>query len=125
MAYQNINFPTPKLKHDITKSIIKPTIIVANGYSEYRLQRQVNKRAAWKIPGRAMLTVDVNTIISFLNQVNYGLDSFNFTCPKDGLTYKVRFDGANIDTTLAALTTSNAPIAEKISDINLIQVFGE
>ena len=125
MAHQNVTFPAPKLVHGITKSIYKPTIIVANGYAEYRLQRQQNARATWKIPGRSMLTVDVDAIASFLASVNYGLDSFNFVCPKDGLTYSVRFDGAGYESTFEALTSSNAPVAEKLGDITLIQVFGE
>ncbi len=125
MAHQNIFFPTPKLTHDITKSVYKPTIIVANGYKEYRLQRQQNTRATWKIPGRAMLSTDINAIISFLGSVNFGLDSFNFICPKDGLVYSVRFDGSGLDSIFLALNSGNTPVAEKISDITLVQVFGE
>jgi len=125
MAYHNIFFPTIKLVHDITKSIYKPTIIVANGYKEYRLQRQSNPRTTWKIPGKSMLSSDIDAITSFLSSVNYGLDSFNFTCPKDGLTYVVRFDGSGIDSVFLALDNSNTPLAEKVSDITLVQVFGE
>lgn len=125
MAHQNVYFPTPKLVHGITKSVYKPTIIVANGYSEYRLQRQQNPRVTWKIPGRSMLSTDITTIAAFLSSVNFGLDSFNFVCPKDGLTYSVRFDGAGYDSTFEALSLSNTPVAEQLSDITLVQVFGE
>lgn len=125
MAHQNITFPSPKLVHGITKSVFKPTIIVANGYSEYRLQRQQSARFTWKIPGRTMLSADITSIGSFLSSVNYGLDSFNFVCPKDGQTYAVRFDGSGYDTMFEALNTSNTPVAEQLSDITLVQVFGE
>ncbi len=125
MAYQNVNFPTPKLIHGIKKGFYKPTIIVTNGYSEYRLQRQSSKRYRWTIPSRVMSSVDVNTLATFLSGVNIGLDSFNWTCPKDGLTYKVRFDGAGLEEQFEGLNSSNVPIFETIGDITLIQVFGE
>jgi hypothetical protein len=125
MAYQNISFPVPKLKTGIKKTFIKPTIIVGNGYTEYRIQRQQNIRSRWTIPGKAMLTVNSDIIINFIKSVNIGLDSFNFVCPKDGTTYKVRFDGAEIGISIDAIDWSNASIAESIPDIALIQVYGE
>ena len=125
MAYQNISFPVPKLKTGIKKTFIKSTIIVGNGYIEYRIQRQQNIRSRWIIPGKSMLTVNSDIIINFIKSVNIGLDSFNFVCPKDGQTYKVRFDGGEIGMSIEAIDWNNASIAESIPDISLIQVFGE
>jgi hypothetical protein len=125
MAYQNVNYPTPKLIHGIKKGVFKPTIIVSNGYSEYRLQRQSALRYRWTIPGTIMNTSDINALTTFLSGINIGLDSFNFTCPKDGISYKVRFDGAGIETVFEALNSSNVPVIESIGDIVLVQVFGE
>jgi hypothetical protein len=72
-----------------------------------------------------MRSADVDVIASFLDTVNFGLDSFKFTCPKDGIIYHVRFDGAGFEEIFEGLNSTNTPVYETVSEIVLVQVLGE
>lgn len=81
MAFQNIIFPDLKLKHGIHKEIVMPVSITGNGNREVRRKQNRYERFVWSIPARTLLEADKQAIYKFLNQVNYGLDSFLYRDP--------------------------------------------
>ncbi len=123
MAYQNITFPSSKLIHGIRKESLKAVQIVSNGNIEYRILKNSSTRHRWTIPARNMTTSTMSAIVAFSETVNMSLDSFNYVCPYDGTTYKVRFDQAAIDYSAEALDLNNNIVVVNMSDIKLIQVF--
>lgn len=85
MAFQNVIFPTLKLKHGAYKEISDPVSITGNGTRELRRKQNRWERFIWTIPSRHLIEADKLAIHKFLRGVNMGLDSFLFqdpTCPE-------------------------------------------
>jgi hypothetical protein len=125
MAYQNLNFPTPKLVHGIKRETISPVEVVSNHNKEYRLKRYALERYRWTIPSRYMKQADITTIANFFSSVSWMQDSFNFTDPLNGTSYHVRLDQPNFNIVYGALDVNNVPVVSQISDIILISVLNE
>lgn len=123
MAYQNINFPTPRLIHGLQKETAKQTKIITNGNTEYRITKQANFRNRWTFPGRLVPQGDIQEILDFAEQVDMAKDSFNFYCPIAKQTYKVRFNDASISYTVEAFDDNGNPLIGNLGDITLVEVF--
>ena len=122
MAYQNVNFPTLKLVHGLKKEIGQSTKIISNGNTEYRLSK-TNPRRRWTFPSRALTLADRNSIISFAQSVNFALDSFNFYCPIEKTTYKVRFESSSLSSVVETMDVNGNVTAMTVGDIVLVEVF--
>lgn len=122
MAYQNVLFPNPKLVHGLTKEIGTTTKVISNGNTEYRIQKN-NPRRRWTWQSRTISKADRDAIITFMNSVNFGLDSFRFYCPIDKVEYHVRFDSSANTSVVEAMDTSGNVTYTTIGDIVLVQVF--
>ena len=124
MAYQNINFPTLKLKHDFRETEDAPTTIVSNFAKEYRINRFSTAKRTFTFPARNMKYADWQTIRTFLDTVDWMKDSFNLVHPFTGATIKVRF--AQFPSyRVVGLTSANQPSIVEMSDIVLLEVFNE
>lgn len=124
MAYQNINFPTMKLRHGFTVEVEAPTVVLGNYAKEYRINRFANEKLRFNFPGRNLTFADWTTIYNFLDGVGWMRDSFNLVRPDTGATVKVRL--ATIPSMqVVALTATNTPQIVSVSDIQLVQVFNE
>lgn len=124
MAYQNINFPTIKLKHGFQENNLAPVIKLSNFAKEYRIQKYTTQKRYFTFPARNMTMTDWTTIYNFLVTVKFETDSFNLIHPFTGNSIKVRLDGIP-STSIIAMNSSNQPIIVSVSDINLIEVFNE
>lgn len=124
MAYQNINFPTLKLKHDFRESQEAPTTIVSNFAKEYRINRFSTAKRTFTFPARNMKYADWQTIATFMDTVDWSKDSFNLIHPFTAASIKVRF-GSYPSYRVVALNSSNQPTIVEVSDITLIEVFNE
>lgn len=81
MAFQNELFPSIKLIHGVSKSIIDPVSIISNGNTEYRVKKNRYARFTWSIPSNNLNEEDKLEINAFLSDKDHGLDSFKFTDP--------------------------------------------
>jgi hypothetical protein len=124
MAYQNINFPTIKLVHGLRKEIGQSTKIISNGNTEYRLSKS-SPRRRWTFSARAMTKTDRDAIILFARNVNFALDSFNFYCPIEKTTYKVRFDSSSLSSVVETMDVNGNVTSVTMGDIVLVEVIGE
>lgn len=85
--YVDTLFPNLKLIHGMQKSIQRPTVIVGNLNTEYRLTKISNFRTTWTWPSRAMLASDRKALATFYTDVaNFALNSFKFKDP-DGSSW--------------------------------------
>lgn len=124
MAYQNINFPTLRLKHDFLEENIAPVTVISNFSAEYRISRYSSPKRRFTFPARNILASDWATLSTFMTTVGYQRDSFDFTHPFSGTVIKVRFDSIP-DARTVTIGANGAPTIIAISDINLIEVFNE
>lgn len=124
MAYQNINFPTLKLKHDFRESQEAPTTIVTNFAKEYRINRFSAPKRTFSFPARNIKYADWLTIAAFMDTVDWMKDSFNLIHPFTGASIKVRFL-TYPSYRVVALNSSSQPTVVEMSDIELIEVFNE
>ena len=122
MAFQNVLFLNPKLIHGLKKTYAQQTKIISNGNTEYRISKN-QKRRIWTWQSRNISATDWIAIQTFMNSVNFSLDSFRFYCPLAKAEYHVRFDMASFSATAEAFDTTNSVVGVNISDITLIQVF--
>lgn len=122
MAYQNINFPTLRLVHGLKKEIGQSTKIISNGNTEYRLSKSQARRR-WTFPARALTLADRNTLIGFMKSVDFALDSFNFYCPIEKLTYKVRFESSAATSVVESMDVNGNVTAVTFGDVSLVEVF--
>ena len=122
MAYQNINFPTLKLVHGLKKEVGQSTKIISNGNTEYRLSKSQARRR-WTFPSRALVLADRTAIITFMKSVNFALDSFNFYCPIEKVTYKVRFESSAATSVVESMDVNGNVTAVTFGDISLVEVF--
>lgn len=81
MAFQNIKFPTLRLKHGITRETIAPIQVTGNGSREVRRKQSRWDRYSWNIPSRNLYEVDRIALAAFLSTVNAGVDSFLYQDP--------------------------------------------
>ena len=81
MAFQNVIFPDLKMKHGAQKEVVMPISITGNGTREVRRKQNRFERFVWSIPARTLLEADKQAVYKFLNQVNFGLDSFLYKDP--------------------------------------------
>jgi len=81
MAFQNELFPSVKLVHGVSKSILDPVAVVSNGNTEYRIKRNRYERYQWLIPSNNITDADKVIISGFLADKDYALDSFKFQDP--------------------------------------------
>ena len=124
MTYVNELFPNPKLVHGLTKEIGASTKIISNGNTEYRIQKSTPRRR-WTWSSRAMSKADRDAIIAFARNRKFALESFNFYCPIEKQTYKVRFDSSSLTSTVEAMDTNGNVIYLSVGDIVLVEVIGE
>ena len=124
MAYQNINFPTLKLIHGLKKEIGQTTKIITNGNTEYRVSKS-NPRRRWTFQARTLLKADRDAIIAFAQSVDFALDSFNFYCPIEKITYKVRFDSSSLSSMVETMDVNGNVTSVTMGDIVLVEVLGE
>ena len=122
MAYQNINFPTLKLVHGLKKEVGQSTKIISNGNTEYRLSKSQARRR-WSFPARALTKADRDTLSTFMLSVSYALDSFNFYCPIEKVTYKVRFDSSASTSVVESMDVNGNVTAVTFGDVVLVEVF--
>lgn len=81
MAFQNVIFPTLKLKHGIVREVVDPVMVTGNGAREVRRKQNRWERFVWTIPSRNLAQSDIDAIYKFLNGVDKSLDSFLFQDP--------------------------------------------
>lgn len=82
MAFVDTLFPNPKLIHDLAIRSARPTTIVGNTVTEYRITKQRHHRRLWTWPARAMLSTERRQIENFIQDTaQYGQNSFKFFDP--------------------------------------------
>ena len=124
MAYQNINFPTLKLVHGFIEEFETPVNVISNFNREYRINRYSTPKAKFTYQARNMKYADWLTLQTFFGTVKYQKDSFNFVHPLTNVVYKVRLASAPT-IQVVALDANKVPTIVTVTDIVLLQVFGE
>ena len=121
MAHQSINFPTPKLIHNIKETVALNYEEVSSGIVSYRIKRHSRKPRTVEIPSRNISNSEWQTILSFFTSVRNGLDSFMWVSPFNGETYKVIFT-SDLSSSVTAMNSSNTPTIRNIDSIVLREV---
>lgn len=124
MAYQNITFPAMKLVHGFVEEFETPVNVVSNFNREYRINRYSMPKGKFVYQARNMKYSDWLVLQTFFTTVKYQKDSFNFVHPLTNTVYKVRLASAPT-IQVVALDTNKVPTIVTVSDIVLLQVFGE